>query len=316
MRLRHTLLALASASLVITLAGCAAEGSGQNADSASDASCVAVSSGAQSDAVKVSGEFGGPVTAKFTAPLTTTEIERTIAESGKGESIKAGQSVSVSETFISGETGERIGAQVFELVSGDVTMPEPIRAGIDCLSVGTRSVTVFPAEMVYQPQQLVSLGLLPGQTLVLVTDIVDLVVDPVAVDWTDGVPTVTFDANGQPSIALPSNQAPEDVSVAVLTEGDGEVVAAGDSVTVSYMGVSWSDGQVFDQNYDSSPTALALTGVVKGFRAALIGQKVGSQILASIPYAYAYGDESSGHELGGQDLVFLIDIVATEPAAP
>ena len=48
--------------------------------------------------------------------------------------------------------------------------------------------------------------------------------------------------------------------------------------------------------------------MIKGFEAALVGQKVGSSVLVVIPPEYAYGTDPNAHELGGQTLVFLLDI--------
>jgi peptidylprolyl isomerase len=94
----------------------------------------------------------------------------------------------------------------------------------------------------------------------------------------------------------------------VLTEGDGAVVGDGDSVTVDYLGMSWDTGEVFDESFSKSPATFATTGVVPGFGAALVGQKVGSTVLVTIPPIYAYGTDPNAAQLGGQTLVFLIDI--------
>ena len=56
-------------------------------------------------------------------------------------------------------------------------------------------------------------------------------------------------------------------------------------------------------------------GVIAGFRNALVGQQVGSQVLVVIPPADGYGAQgqpSAG--IGGTDtLVFVIDILDTTP---
>lgn len=40
-----------------------------------------------------------------------------------------------------------------------------------------------------------------------------------------------------------------------------------------------------------------------------MGQKVGSTIIVVIPPELAYGTDPQAHQLGGQTLVFLIDIL-------
>jgi len=52
--------------------------------------------------------------------------------------------------------------------------------------------------------------------------------------------------------------------------------------------------------------------VITGFAAAIVGQKVGSTVLVSIPPDLAYGTDPAKHELGGQTLVFLIHIEAAQ----
>ena len=57
-----------------------------------------------------------------------------------------------------------------------------------------------------------------------------------------------------------------------------------------YTGVKWSDGTVFDSSWEAgAPATFATTGVVEGFKQALEGQTVGSQVLVVIPPAFGYG---------------------------
>jgi peptidylprolyl isomerase len=59
-----------------------------------------------------------------------------------------------------------------------------------------------------------------------------------------------------------------------------------------------------------------VAGVIEGFAAAIVGQRVGSQVLVSIPPVYGYGEAGDGNTspLAGQTLVFLIDIVSVDEA--
>ena len=64
----------------------------------------------------------------------------------------------------------------------------------------------------------------------------------------------------------------------------------GDTVLVHYTGVKWSDGTVFDSSWErGAPASFATTGVVEGFKQALEGQTVGSQVLVVIPPEFGYG---------------------------
>lgn len=300
-------------SLTVALAGCA----GSEQTDAAGGECVDVKSGSLSDGVKVSGEFAGTPKASFDTPLVATEVQRTVISKGDGETPVTGETVTVNETFFAGSSGERIASQQYDLVVNDATMPEAIRAGIDCLAIGTRSVSVFPATDLYTPELLDSFGMSADEALVVVTDIVERKVEPTPKPWTSDVPEVSFDAAGQPSVTLPQTAPPTELLVKVLKDSDGEVIKAGDEVTVRYYGVSWNTGENFDGNFDAAePAKFQLTGVVQGFRAGLIGQKVGSQILVVMPPEFAYGTSADGSQaaLADQTLVFLIQIEATKAA--
>ena len=87
---------------------------------------------------------------------------------------------------------------------------------------------------------------------------------------------------------------------------------------MQYTGVKWSDGSVFDSSWENgAPASFQTTGVVDGFRQALEGQTVGSQVLVVIPPALGYGEgEINDDDLVGETLVFVVDILGTQHAAP
>jgi peptidylprolyl isomerase len=131
-----------------------------------------------------------------------------------------------------------------------------------------------------------------------------------------GLPTVTLADDGKPTVSIPDADAPTELAVSVLQKGAGAVVAEGDTVTLEYTGVNWDTGKTFDSSWTTSgPTSFATTAVVKGFGTALVGQTVGSQVLAVIPPALGYG--AAGNDAAGisgtDTLVFVVDILATAP---
>lgn len=304
---RRIVLATAS---IITLAAATLGLTGCSSSSNSADGCTNLSSGSGSDSVSVTGDFGGKSTATFTSPLTVSSAQKTIAIKGDGQVGTSGQTVDTILTIYSGADGSLLGSLSYPFTIGSDLYPEDMMAGVACTPAGTRSVIVAPASDIYGSSQLSSLGLSAEDSLVMVIDVVDVKTDPTVGEWTSNVPTVTWNGT-TPTITLSGNTAPSDIEVAVLKKGDGATVTASDTVSVSYMGVKWSDGTVFDENYSTEPTDLALPNVVSGFRVALVGQTVGSQLLVTIPAADAYGasTSSSSSQLAGQDLVFLIDIV-------
>ena len=68
---------------------------------------------------------------------------------------------------------------------------------------------------------------------------------------------------------------------------------AGDNVTLHYQGTSWDTGEVFDQSYGGDPAQFTTDAVIQGFGAALVGQKVGTKLIVTIPPQYAYGTDAA-----------------------
>lgn len=301
--------AVAATTLIATLSLTACSGDSASAD------CLKVDSGSASNSVKVDGDFGGSASITLNSALTVDKLQRTVVTKGDGVVPTTGQSVEAIVTIFNGTKGDRVDAVSTSLTVNDSTLADPVRAGVDCLAVGSRSVSVFPGTDLYTEDMLNSVGLNATDPLVLVIDVVSLNVDPEVSDWSTGLPTVSFDGD-QPTIDLSTATKPDGIAVEVLKEGSGATVTASDTVQVNYYGVNWADGTSFDGNFGEDPAELTLTGVIAGFRVGLIGQKVGSQILVSIPAKYAYGEgtASESNQLAGQDLLFLIDIVGVSAA--
>jgi peptidylprolyl isomerase len=104
----------------------------------------------------------------------------------------------------------------------------------------------------------------------------------------------------------------------VLKKGSGPKVKEGEPVTVHYTGVLWDTKKVFDSSWKSgAPATFPISGVVPGFGKAMVGQTVGSQVIAVIPPADGYGpdgnqqDPNTPDQISGTDtMVFVIDILA------
>ena len=135
-----------------------------------------------------------------------------------------------------------------------------------------------------------------------------------------GLPSVVRDPKtGQPGLVKPNFSAPKELQKAVLIKGRGEIVTAGDSVTVHYVGWVWGSeisSTPFDSSWDSGngPATFTLKtgpgGVIKGFVDGIVGETVGSQIIVSIPPADGYGEQGNGSSIpANSTLLFVIDIL-------
>lgn len=303
-----------------TLAGCGSSGK-DNASSTTvnkgvsySGVCDDVKSGATSGSVKVTGAFGKSGTkATFKKPFKATSLQRTITKLGTGAKTSKGQTVNTQiSVFLS--SGKSLGTQALALNVGSASIPKAFAAGAACLPVGTRSVVTDSAKDVYGAAGNTQLGIKPTDSMVIVTDVVS-VKQPVKVNaWTKDVPKVTVGKGGKPTVKLPKTKPPTQLELKVLKKGNGATVKSGDQVTLDYQGTSWDTKKIFDQSYGRGAATFATDQVVEGFGAALVGQKVGTKLIVSIPPQYAYGPKGSGQQLAGQTLVFYIDIEKVKSA--
>lgn len=301
---------LAASALVLT--GCAAgSDSASDSTSAADAAaCTEFTSGAESKSVTVSGDPGSEVTATFETPFTASAVQRTIVDKGDGDVTAPGDSVDLHITVFGGNDGEVAISEDATFVSGDEQIFPAFIAGIDCVPVGSRVVTTVPAADLFGDEGSEGLGIEGGESVVIVTDVLGITEPVTPAEWTENPPTVEFNGDEPPVLTLPGGDPRPELLIDVIEEGDGKTVVAGDSVTVNYQGTNWNTGEIFDQSYGKEPATFTTTGVVEGFGAALVGQKVGSKLVVSIPPEYGYGLEGeSSNELAGQTLVFVIEII-------
>lgn len=308
----------------LALAGCAsgapASQSTPSPSATTDAETVATSlcemppaAGAFSDAVTVKGDITAVPTISIEGKPEITDLQSTVAVKGTGPAIADGSYVKMALTVFDSATGEM--SQT--IGHGDTAMPaEQVTAAaaaqnanyqvLGCATEGSRIVAVTPAaDEASAPQ-------------VFVFDVLKVIP---ATEWcpvatTNGaMPTVTFADSGEPTVTIPKDTAaPAGVQLEVLKEGDGDVVGAGDTVTVEYTGVKWSDGSTFDTSWtNDQEVSFPTTGVVVGFKRALEGQKVGSSVVVTMAPECGYGEasESSTNELAGETLVFAVDILKT-----
>lgn len=300
---------------VLPLAACS---SSQDDDAPLAANCGDFPAGAISDTVTVTGEFGEPEPqAEFSQPLEVAadDLQRTILDAGDGDQTAEGDQIEAVISVFNGRTGELALSEHATLTAGDDDTFEAFAAALDCVPIGSRVVTTVAAGDVYGDEGYPELELEATDALVIVTDLTGVREEITAQEWSQDVPEVSLDGD-EPDVTIPDVDPPTDVRVAVVDEGDGDVVAAGDTITVNYQGRTWeSGGEIFQQTFgpDGEPTPLSTDQVVQGFKAGVVGQKVGSTVLIGIPPEYGYGtEESEENELGGKTLVFVVEIVSID----
>lgn len=313
---------LTVAALAVALAGCtAAEEPLTSAPGGDTGTGVAditacVGPGAASDTVTITGDFGAEPVGDFATPVDVKGTQRSVVIEGDGAEVAYGDTVLVEFALWNGTSGDPITTSGYDdenpaaFMVHENSLMSGLLKTINCATAGSRVVGVVPAADAFGDAGEAQLGVNPGDPLVFVVDVIEVLPR----EWTEDVPAVSFDGD-VPTVTLPDTEAPASLKLTVLEEGDGEVVpggADGADVEVFYQGTSWDTGEIFDQNFGGDAAAFNTRQVVQGFSAALVGQKVGSTVLVSMPPELAYGlaSDANTHPLAGQTLVFLIEIVS------
>jgi peptidylprolyl isomerase len=316
---------LAASTLVLASCGSSGDDKKSTSDSSSSPSgsasadangCKDYSSGDTSKGVKVTGDFGTTQTATFKTPLKATGLQRTVLTEGDGKETTSGQSLDVLLSVYLGKDGKSLGTQPANLKAGDAGIPEAFLAAVNCVPIGSRVVVTAAAKDIYGEQGNPNLGISADDSLVIVTDVIGEKKPLVPGAWKQDVAKVTFDGKGKPTLKLPDIVPPSSLLLKVLRPGDGDVVKDGDTVTVDYQGTNWRTGKIFDQSYGKQPASFATDQVVPGFGAALVGQRVGTRLVVSIPPKYGYGENGNAQAgiQGTDTLVFVIEIKKTAAA--
>ncbi|WP_104132625.1 FKBP-type peptidyl-prolyl cis-trans isomerase [Cryobacterium sp. M91] len=324
------LLTIVGLTLALTACGSSDTTEATDAAAASSPSADCTESGKLSDSVKVTGDFGAPLDISIDAPLEPTASQRTVAVKGTGtDTAKTDSIVEVAITLYNAKTEEVIqpttyntdGASLVIPINDTSFLPGLVRSA-NCAVEGERIVTVSPAADAFADQG--TTGVAAGEPVIFVMDVISVIEDvPTQASGEDqpvedGFPTVALADDGAPTITIPATDAPTDLKITNLKTGDGEVVTDGASVAVAYTGALWATGETFDSSWGRADYSLFPTnGVIAGFTEALVGQTVGSQVLAVIPPEFGYGEEGTQGISGTDTLVFVIDILAVAggPAA-
>jgi peptidylprolyl isomerase len=124
-----------------------------------------------------------------------------------------------------------------------------------------------------------------------------------------GTPTPT-----KPVVKVPEGPPPTQLVIKDLTKGTGPEATATSSVSVQYVGVSWSTGKQFDASWDRGQpldVTLGSGSVIPGWEQGIPGMRVGGRRELIIPPSLAYGAQGYPPSIKpNETLIFVIDLVA------
>ncbi len=312
--------AVAVAAVVIaSLAGCSS--------SASAACAPAYASGSASKIVKATA-----TTASFPTPLIAKTPQVSVSKAGKGSPIQNGDQVDYTFSIYNGKTGENIGGATSPQRAGAVTTAKAtsIIQALICTAPGERFTLVSTVKQAFG-KGAGGTQFADGLTVVVVIDVKDHFLgkaNGVNQLPLDGMPSVITAVNGQPGIVIQELDKPTTLRVSTIKAGSGPVVKKNDTVHLKYSGWSWPassgdkpiiwpggtssggtpvpDGHATWTSDQAADIKVTSSGLPVGLYKALIGAKVGSQILVVIPPKDGFGQSSSSYGFAPTDTVIMV----------
>jgi peptidylprolyl isomerase len=286
------------------------------------ATCKAGTEHSNADQIQVSKDQTKAPTVDFATPISSKAIETKVVVEGDGPKIIGDQLVDIEYLGINGGTGKTFQTSKFDGTNFASQFLKADQKPDFCGALagvreGSRVAVLFPAELAHGGQGIPDLGVKATDSIIFVFDILKVFL-PKALGDDKALPanfpgvSVVRAADGTPGITIPKSAAPTELKIATLIEGRGVEVVKGQTVTLHYSGFLWDGKTKFDSSWDKGqPVQFKLEdgGLIPGFLTAVVGQKVGSQVVAVIPPAEGYGSTEQGSIPANSTLVFVIDIL-------
>ena len=129
--------------------------------------------------------------------------------------------------------------------------------------------------------------------------------------------TATGSFGKTPNVTIPKAKAGSTLAVKTVIQGTGTTLTKSDAMAANFVLYFWdgTSSSLKANTFTSNPTMIG-GSMLPGLETALIGQKVGSRVLAVIPPAQGYGtsgDTQLGIK-GTTTLVFVIDVLKSYSA--
>lgn len=117
----------------------------------------------------------------------------------------------------------------------------------------------------------------------------------------------------KPTVSVPDSAPPAELMIEDLEVGTGDEAKSGDTVTVHYVGISWSNGQEFDASWNRGETfdfPLGRGRVISGWDQGVAGMRVGGRRQLTIPPHLGYGSSGAGGVIKpNETLIFVVDLI-------
>ncbi|HEX7834906.1 MAG TPA: FKBP-type peptidyl-prolyl cis-trans isomerase, partial [Pseudolysinimonas sp.] len=255
--------------------------------------------GDSSTLVTAEGSFGVKPTVSFPTPLVVKTPEVSVIDAGDGRQIRDGDQVDYTFAELTGKDATDLSGDSAESRVEAGIADNAIAEALVCAHVGDRIALVATVKQTH--------GAGAGGETLDDTDTVVLVID-VSASYLgkadgfnqlpeDGMPTVVTAVDGTPGITVPAQDPPTDTRIGLIKAGDGAKVKAGEQVVLHYTIWIWpatvgdeptpiSGGSTWDSHVAQNLPLKSIAdggGVPQGLYDALLGQRIGSQVLVVIP---------------------------------
>ncbi|MCD7101034.1 FKBP-type peptidyl-prolyl cis-trans isomerase [Pseudoclavibacter sp. 13-3] len=275
-----------------------------------------------SNGIDVTGDFGTAAAVSVSGDVDTSKVQTKTLIDGDGDTVGKDDNVELGLALYDPTNQKDLSP--YNTTSGLTSWKQYFSSlpdQIDGKKIGTRlSITGSASDLLGAGNASSYFGLDDSDPLAMVVDVIGQVQtsDPELSDtFSDAdFPTVTLDDSGNPTTTITTGISPKTTQVKVIKQGDGETVAEGNSVSFHYQLTKLRDGKQVESNYggDAATSTADETGLIPGFVKALVGQKVGSTVVAVVPPSEAYGS-SDGAVMQHETLVFVLTIDSTGPAS-
>ncbi|MCC5474229.1 FKBP-type peptidyl-prolyl cis-trans isomerase [Streptomyces barringtoniae] len=279
----------------------------------------------------VSGKFGSPATISLPKSAPSGKFVVAPQAPGRGPAAHTGDVAVVRYTAKVWRTGKALpssydkGArpQVFAVGRG-ATLTALDRA-VQGRRAGSRILVVAPPAAAYGATGNARLHVTGKDTVVFAVDILDVIGAHAIVPGeqqsiSDALPEVHMNKDdGTATLSVPDQAAPKGLVIKRLVDGTGPVVEAGQTVVLQHSSAAWDTARGKDRTdlFLSShadggplPVVIGRGNVIAGWDRALVGQRVGSRVLAVIPANLAYGQHPPKGLAPGATVISVLDILA------
>ncbi|HET9082620.1 MAG TPA: FKBP-type peptidyl-prolyl cis-trans isomerase [Trebonia sp.] len=127
--------------------------------------------------------------------------------------------------------------------------------------------------------------------------------------------TVSGTFNKAPTVTIPKVKGSGPLYTKTLIQGSGAKLTSSDGMIGNYVAYDWSGttSKLLGSSYTQGAPSLFVGQLLPGLEKALVGQKLGSRVLAVIPPADGFGTQGSSQAgIGPNDtLVFVVDMNST-----